>query len=218
MKKIFVSLVIIAFALIFTACNGNETSTTTQQAQATTQEVTPPILNEETTDIASPQDADIAASSETPTLGDTFRIRGLDVTFHSEIEFIQMDSVIASIQDANGNQVYVDTVIKIPLTVVNISENPNNEFWGMFGFWGPHSEDFERLNLNDRGMMIPLSFNTIRNFIDADHVNRAGGVGVPEGETVTHNVYIPFAGYGYYRIGFGMSQRTTEVSFMLTPN
>ncbi|MCL2753402.1 MAG: hypothetical protein FWE44_04550 [Defluviitaleaceae bacterium] len=222
MKRILGSFLLAISVLVLVACGDNGSAEPTQTA-TTPSQTTPPSNNvSESVDTGNTQAENEAATdiaqSGTPTLGDTFRYRGLDVTFHSEIEFIQMANAIASIQDADGNQVYIDTVIKIPLTVVNVSENPNNEFWGMFGFWGPHSEDFERLNLNDRGMMMQLSFNTIRNFIDADHVNRAGGVGVPEGEAVTHNVYIPFAGYGYYRIGFGISQRTTEVSFMLIPN
>jgi len=212
MRKIIISSLLAIFVLALAACGGDTSAPPQAASTPTAPEQTSPPSNNTTESI----DADIAASSQTPTLGDTFSIRGLDVTFHPEIEFIQMADVIALIQDADGNEVHVDTVIKMPITVVNVSENPNNEFWGMFGFWGPHSEDFERLRLNDRGMMIPLSSRTIRNFIDADHVNQAGGV--PEGETVTHNIYIPFAGYGYYRIGFGISQIATEVSFTLMPN
>jgi len=134
------------------------------------------------------------------TLGDTFNVRGWEVTFHSELEFFQVDGDGITIRDVEGNLTSTNTVVRIPFTITNVSEDPGNSFRYIFmGFWGPHSD---RMRNTDNGFLPTIDGHFICRHIDSNHTE--WGWITPEGEEITTYLYMPFAGGGEYRIGLAI--------------
>jgi len=133
-------------------------------------------------------------------LGDTINVRDWEVTFHPELEFFQVDGDGITIRDADGNLTSTNTIVRVPFTITNVSEESGNSFRYIFmGFWGPHSE---RMRNNDYGFLPIVDGHFIRRNINPDHTDWDWRT--PIGEVITTYLHMPFAGGGEYRIGLAV--------------